>query len=114
MPETTPRSKFPRTFWVANVMELFERGAYYGMNALLARYLTDKEILGRIQKWIQEDKASFLSKAINNIDLPLVEIINAITHLKEVSSGRSTGMVRGMASCRAARAAGLGRAGASQ
>lgn len=33
---------FPRTFWVANVMELFERGAYYGLNAVLARYLTDR------------------------------------------------------------------------
>jgi len=33
---------FPPTFWLANVMELFERGAYYGLNALLARYLTDK------------------------------------------------------------------------
>ena len=32
---------FPGTFWVANLMELFERGAYYGMNALLAVYLTD-------------------------------------------------------------------------
>ena len=29
----------PRTFWVANLMELFERGAYYGMNAVLAVYL---------------------------------------------------------------------------
>ncbi len=33
---------FPRTFWLANMFELFERGAYYGLNALLARYLTDK------------------------------------------------------------------------
>jgi len=33
---------FPPVFWLANVMELFERGAYYGLNALLARYLTDK------------------------------------------------------------------------
>ena len=32
---------FPRTFWVANVMELFERAAYYGLNSLLAIYLTD-------------------------------------------------------------------------
>ncbi len=54
---------------------------------IAARYLTDKEILGRIQKWIQEDKASFLSKAINNIDLPLVEIINAITHYHYISGG---------------------------
>ena len=54
---------------------------------IAARYLTDKEILGRIQKWIQEDKASFLSKAINNIDLPLVEVINAITHYQYISGG---------------------------
>ena len=32
----------PRSFWLANIMELFERGAYYGLNALLARYLSDK------------------------------------------------------------------------
>jgi proton-dependent oligopeptide transporter, POT family len=40
--ETTPkaRSGFPATFWVANVMELFERAAYYGMNSVLAVYLT--------------------------------------------------------------------------
>jgi dipeptide/tripeptide permease len=31
---------FPRVFWVANVMELFERAAYYGMNSILAIYLT--------------------------------------------------------------------------
>ena len=31
----------PRSFWLANIMELFERGAYYGLNALLARYLSD-------------------------------------------------------------------------
>jgi len=28
------------TFWTANVMELFERAAYYGMNSVLAVYLT--------------------------------------------------------------------------
>ncbi|MFB3852428.1 MAG: MFS transporter [Vicinamibacterales bacterium] len=33
------RSSFPRTFWTANVMELFERAAYYGMNSVLAVYL---------------------------------------------------------------------------
>lgn len=40
MSEAQARSKFPRTFWVANVMELFERAAYYGMNSVLAVYLT--------------------------------------------------------------------------
>jgi dipeptide/tripeptide permease len=33
---------FPRTFWVANVMELFERAAYYGLNSVLAVYLTTR------------------------------------------------------------------------
>ncbi len=32
---------FPRTFWIANMMELFERGAYYGLNSVLAVYLVD-------------------------------------------------------------------------
>ena len=54
---------------------------------IAALYLTDKEILNRIQKWIQEDKASFLSRAINNIDMPLVDIINAITHYHYISGG---------------------------
>src|SRR5512134_1043787 len=32
---------FPGVFWVANVMELFERAAYYGMNSVLAIYLSN-------------------------------------------------------------------------
>ena len=32
---------FPRTFWIANMMEFFERGAYYGLNAILAVYLVE-------------------------------------------------------------------------
>ncbi len=32
--------KLPRSFWTANVMELFERAAYYGLNSVLAVYLT--------------------------------------------------------------------------
>ena len=32
---------FPPVFWLANVMELFERAAYYGLNSVLAVYLTD-------------------------------------------------------------------------
>ena len=32
---------YPREFWVANVMELFERAAYYGLNSVLAIYLTN-------------------------------------------------------------------------
>ena len=32
--------KFPRTFWVANSMEMFERVAWYGLFTVLALYLT--------------------------------------------------------------------------
>lgn len=32
---------FPAVFWLANVMELFERAAYYGLNSVLAIYLTN-------------------------------------------------------------------------
>ena len=39
MTDAKPRSSFPPTFWTANVMELFERAAYYGMNSVLAVYL---------------------------------------------------------------------------
>lgn len=32
-------AKFPRTFWIANVTELFERGAYYSMASFVVIYL---------------------------------------------------------------------------
>ncbi|MBN2172538.1 MAG: MFS transporter [Bacteroidales bacterium] len=44
---------FPRTFWIANIMELFERWAWYGMFILLALYLTgstDEGMLGFSQE----------------------------------------------------------------
>ncbi len=37
---------FPGVFWISNVMELFERGAYYGMNSVLAVYLTNSVLEG--------------------------------------------------------------------
>jgi dipeptide/tripeptide permease len=48
--------KFPRTFWAANTIELFERLAYYGMNIILAIYLTRRvgystEFAVRITGW---------------------------------------------------------------
>ncbi len=43
---TTPRRGFPRTFWVANVMELFERAAYYGLQSVMAVYLTTNVVQG--------------------------------------------------------------------
>jgi POT family proton-dependent oligopeptide transporter len=35
-------TRLPLTFWLANMMEFFERGAYYGLNAILAVYLVDQ------------------------------------------------------------------------
>jgi dipeptide/tripeptide permease len=40
--------KFPRTFWVANSMELFERWAWYGMFTVLALYLTQSTDTGAL------------------------------------------------------------------
>ena len=34
-------TKFPKVFWVANTMELFERWAWYGLFTVLALYLTN-------------------------------------------------------------------------
>ena len=33
--------RFPATFWVANIAELFERAAFYGMFIALSMYLTN-------------------------------------------------------------------------
>ncbi|MDD4149759.1 MAG: MFS transporter [Bacteroidales bacterium] len=40
--------KFPRTFWIANIMELFERWAWYGMFMLFALYLTGSTDTGAL------------------------------------------------------------------
>jgi dipeptide/tripeptide permease len=40
--------KFPATFWVANIVELFERWAWYGMFAVFALYLTDSSESGAL------------------------------------------------------------------
>ncbi|PLX14005.1 MAG: MFS transporter [Marinilabiliales bacterium] len=41
MSNTKKVNIFPRTFWIANTLELFERWAYYGMFTVLSVYLTD-------------------------------------------------------------------------
>lgn len=40
--------KFPKTFWIANTMELFERWAWYGFYMLLANYLTKSTDIGAL------------------------------------------------------------------
>ena len=40
---------FPRTFWVANGIELFERWAWYGFFMLFANYLTGSSDAGGLE-----------------------------------------------------------------
>jgi POT family proton-dependent oligopeptide transporter len=42
------RLRFPKTFWAANSLELFERWAYYGVFNLLALYLTGSADTGAL------------------------------------------------------------------
>lgn len=42
----TLRTGFTKSFWVANVLELFERFAYYGSKAILAIYVAEQVGLG--------------------------------------------------------------------
>ncbi len=53
---------FPRVFWVANVMELFERAAYYGLNSVLAIYLTNRIADGGLG--FSEESVGFLQGLI--------------------------------------------------
>jgi len=62
MTEPKPRSSFPSTFWVANVMELFERAAYYGMNSVLAVYLAGSVAEGRLG--FPEQSVGFLQSIV--------------------------------------------------
>ncbi len=53
---------YPRVFWISNVMELFERGAYYGMNAVLAVYLTNSMAEGGLG--FTEQSVGFLQSLV--------------------------------------------------
>lgn len=41
--------RFPRTFWVANTIELFERWAWYGFFMLFANYITGSADIGGLE-----------------------------------------------------------------
>jgi proton-dependent oligopeptide transporter, POT family len=65
---TTPKTSmpasrtFPTVFWIANVMELFERAAYYGMNSVLAIYLSNSVDRGGLG--FSEESVGFLQGLI--------------------------------------------------
>ena len=56
---------------------------------LAARYLGDEEILGRIRKWLQDDKASFFSTVVGDPRSTMPEVADAIRRYHDVLLGRS-------------------------
>jgi POT family proton-dependent oligopeptide transporter len=79
--QKTGISSFPRSFWIANVMELFERGAYYGLNSLLAIYLT-----GQVAARAQGVGFGGLGFTEDNVGL-LLGVVYAITYIVPILGG---------------------------
>ena len=52
---------------------------------LAARHLSEEEVFACIQTWIKEDKASFLSSALENLDTPLQAIADAVERFHSLS-----------------------------
>jgi len=65
---------FPPVFWLANVMELFERAAYYGLNSVLAVYLTNK---------ISEGGLGFTEQSVGFLQ----SLIYAFTYVIPIAGG---------------------------
>ncbi|MCD4745739.1 MAG: MFS transporter [Bacteroidales bacterium] len=55
--------KFPKTFWIANAMELFERWAWYGFFMVLALYLTNSKDTGALG-FSQEQKGYLMGTVV--------------------------------------------------
>jgi len=64
--------EFPKSFWTANVMELFERAAYYGLNSVLAIYLTNEIAKGGLG--FAEEAVGFLQAIVYSLTyiMPIV------------------------------------------
>ena len=72
---------FPKSFWVSNVMELFERGAYYGLNSLLAIFLT-----GKVAERAQGKGFGGLGFGEDDVGL-LLGVVYAITYVVPILGG---------------------------
>jgi hypothetical protein len=53
---------------------------------IAADYMSSDEILSCVQKWIQEDKASFLIKACSSLDSSLSEIADALRRFQHLTA----------------------------
>jgi len=73
-PSTGLLRSFPRVFWIANVMELFERAAYYGMNSVLAIYLSNS---------VQEGGLGFSEESVGFLQ----SLVYALTYVVPILGG---------------------------
>lgn len=53
---------------------------------IAAKSLSDKEIISQVQKWMQEDKAGFLVKALNDPKTTLDEIADKLRRFQQLSA----------------------------
>jgi len=52
---------------------------------IAAAHMDEADILGRIQKWIQEDKLNFLVNALVGLNTPLPEVVDAIRRYHSIA-----------------------------
>ncbi len=57
--------------------------------AIASRHLSDEEILSCLHKWIQENKLSFLIKAVDSANTQLSQIVDAILRYRALSGSES-------------------------
>ena len=57
---------------------------------IAASYLSEREIITLIQKWIQEDKSAFLIKTLENSNSSFNEITDAITRYQHLPKSEAT------------------------
>jgi dipeptide/tripeptide permease len=69
------RRGFSRTFWVANVLELFERLAYYGAKAILAVYIAEYVYDSASSRPLGPEAAGFLAGSVFNTLLYFLPIL---------------------------------------
>ncbi|MDX9868048.1 MAG: PEP/pyruvate-binding domain-containing protein [Kiritimatiellia bacterium] len=58
--------------------------------AIAARHLSDADILDNLHKWIQENKLSFLIKAVDSGNTPLGQIVDAILRYRALTGSEGT------------------------
>jgi predicted nucleotidyltransferase len=57
--------------------------------AVAAQHLNDADILEKLHKWIQENKLSFLIKALDSGNTPLGQIVDAILRYRALADGEN-------------------------